>query len=455
MQSVPNLFLFKNQFYAANVLGCALAMVVLTGCQSYQSQPLDLASHAESWRARSSSNEDVRSFARKLSKGSSRGGKFDSGNGLSLAEGETVALLYHPDLRLARAHAGVALATAEHAGLWDDPQLGFDVLRVTESVPSPWLLSSSLSLTLPVSGRLEVERSRAKAVSQAELAKIAETEQKVLHDLREEWLRWTAVGLELEETKGLMAQLEPIVVGTSKLAEVGEMPQTESKLFHIEQEQRRGELARLQGELEESGQNLRALMGLSPGAQVELVPSASFEDSCESGKPSDSHPTMLRLSAEYEVAEKTLLREIRKQYPDLTIGPALEREEGQSRIGLLSGIPVPILNSNKGGIATARAERELARAAYETGYERMVGRLASLNAKARGIKARRSNLEQTLVPLVDRQIGDAWNLVALGEGSSLVLLESLVRAHEVKLDLISIHRDLAQVQTEYRLLQGL
>ena len=454
MHLAPFLFSFKKQSHAVDFLRCVVTITLLTGCQSYQSQPLDLASHAESWRARASSDQDVRSFAKKLSKNSSHSGKFDPGDGLSLSEGETVALLYHPDLRLARARAGVALATAENAGLWDDPRFSLNVLRVVDNIPSPWVIATSLSFTLPVSGRLKVERARAEAVSQAQLAKIAESEQKVLHDLREKWLQWSAVQLELQETKALIAQLEPIVVGTSKLTEAGEMPRTESKLFQIEQEQRRGEQARLQGELEESSQELRALMGLAPGAQVELLVSTSLPNAFGNGPPSESHPTMLRLAAEFEVAEKTLLRETRKQYPDLTLGPAYETEDGQSRIGFTSGIPLPILNSNKGGIATARAQRKLARAAYETEYERIVGRLSSLDAKARGVQARQDNLEQTLVPLVDQQVEDAWNLVALGEGSSLVLLESLVRAHEVKLEIITVHLDLAQVQTEQRLSRG-
>ena len=396
----------------------------------------------------------MRSFAKRLSKTSSSGGKFDPNNGLSLAEGEEVALLYHPDLRVARARAGVALATSENAGLWDDPQLSFDVLRITESVPNRWLVGSSLSFTLPVSGRLEVEKARANAVSQAKLAAIAEAEQKVLNDLRQEWLRWSALKLELDETEAVIARLEPIVVGTSKLTELGEMPETESKLFRIEQEQLRGEAAQLRGELTESGQNLRALMGLAPGASVDLVAFTATGETVRGDSPDQNHPTLVRLSAEYEVAEKTLLAEIRKQYPDLTLGPAFEREEGQSRIGFVSGIPLPILNSNKGGIAAARAEREVARAAYETEYERMVGRLAVLSAKASGIESRRANLEENLGPLVDQQVEDAWNLVALGEGSSLVLLESLVRAHEVKIDLIKIQRDLGQVQSERRFIGG-
>ena len=168
----------------------------------------------------------------------------------------------------------------------------------------------------------------------------------------------------------------------------------------------------------------------------------------------ETSPTLIRLQSEYAVAELTLLREIRKQYPDIQLGPQLEREDGQSKIGIIGAIPIPILNSNKGGIATARAERELARAAFETGIERTEGRLATLRTRLAGTRASRAAIESNVVPLVDRQLGDARRLVELGEGGSLVLLESLTRAHQAKLDLIDARLDERTTENEIRHLLG-
>ncbi|MFT5110636.1 MAG: cobalt-zinc-cadmium efflux system outer membrane protein, partial [Pseudoalteromonas tetraodonis] len=161
-----------------------------------------------------------------------------------------------------------------------------------------------------------------------------------------------------------------------------------------------------------------------------------------------------RLRSEYAVAEQTLLREVRKQYPDVTIGPQGESDEGQSRIGFVGGIPVPILNSNKGGIAKARAEREVAKAAFEIEYEKISGRLAALRARLNGVRARSKTMKDSLVPMVDRQVTDASKLVELGEGGSLVLLESLVRAHEAKLKLIDIRAEESQTSNEIQFLLG-
>lgn len=430
------------------------SLAVLAGCQLYQPSPLDPTAHAEAWRHRGPSDEKVVEFVRRIETTAPRSVRFNPGDGLTLAESEVVALLYNPGLRVARLKAGVAQATAEHAGRWDDPALSFNVLKVTESVPSPWFVNPSLSLTIPISGRLAVEKSRAEAAVHSELARVAEEEWSTLHHLREAWLTWSANRLRLEESERIVASLDSVVETTAKLAEAGELPRTESALFQIEQESRKADIARLRGQVNEGEQEIRSLMGLSPTAPTSLVPMLASPSGKDRARLAETNPTLIRLQSDYEVAELTLLREIRKQYPDLELGPNYESDQGQSRVGVIGGIPIPILNSNKGGIAAAKAEREVARAAFETELERTEGRLAAMRARLDGARARRQSLDSNVVPLVDRQIEDARSLLELGEGGSLVLLESLVRAHEAKLDLIEVRLEESTTQNEIRHLLG-
>ena len=433
-------------------------MAVLAGCQSYDPSPLDAAAHREAWHARTPADESVTTFAERLNEASpDKPVAYDPEDGISLAEGELVAMVYNPDLRLARLKAGVALATADHAGRWDDPQLGVDLLRITESVSDPWIVTAGLAITLPISGRLEAEKSRADAAYQAQLLKVAEAEWKVRHEVRLAWLEWSAAKVKLQQQEQLIESIGTLVDATKKLADAGELPSTEAGLFAIERVQRRYELRRLQGKVAAAEQRLRALLGLSPNAPLQLNPTAisvasSFDDSNKTTV--DNNPALARLTQEYEVAEQTLLREVRKQYPDLTIGPVVESDEGQSRIGLSGGIPLPILNANKQGIAEAKAERELARAAYETEYERLVGSLAQTQAKAKALTGERELVADEMAPLVDQQVNRARKLLDLGEGGGLVLLESLVRAHETKLHLIDVQLDEAKAYAELTYLAG-
>ena len=444
-----------QKFHQKTIHTALLGAVLLAGCTSYQPDPLDLPAHAESWRELSASSEKVATFAKTLAESAPDTVPFNPKNGLTLGEGELVALVFNPDLRIARSLAGVAEATAKYAGLWDDPELSFDVLKIATGVPDPWIVGSALSMTIPVSGRLRVEKKRAKAELHAELDRVAEAEWKVQRELRDAWVDWSAQGRRLEETEKIVKSLDSIVKSTAQLAETGELPKTEAALFSIERESRRAVLEQLKGEVAEGAYQIRAMMGLSPEADVNLIPTLTAVRSVPADAQADkTSVTLARLRNEYEVAEQTLLREVRKQYPDVTVGPQSESDEGQSRIGFVGAIPVPILNSNKGGIAKARAEREVAKAAFETEYEKIAGRLASLRARLGGIRARSKTMNNSLVPMVDRQVADAGKLVELGEGGSLVLLESLVRAHEAKLKLIDIRAEDSRTNNEIQYLLG-
>ena len=437
-------------------LTAATAVITLTGCQTYQSVPLDLETHAQRWRELSPTNKEVREFADEIARSrADLATQFDPADGLSLSEAEIVALVFNPDLRIARSRIGIAEATVEHAGRWSDPTFNLNILKIAEAIPNPWYLSSSLSLTIPVSGRLKAEVSLAEASLGAEWARVAEVEWATRRNLRDAWATWSARQLQHDQTTAILDELDSVINTTSKLVEAGELPAVEASLFLLERESRRVERDQLAAGIAEDLQEIRGLLGLSPEAPVEFVPSiATTSREVVADSPDDRNPTLARLRSEYDQAERTLLTEVRKQYPDLAIGPQVEKDEGQSRIGFVGGIPIPILNANKQGIAEARAAREVARAAYETEYQRIPNRLAATRARLAGIQSRRTNLNSTLIPLVDRQVKDAYRLLSLGEGNSLVLLESLVRAYEVKSQLIDLQLENSRSDNEVHFLLG-
>lgn len=442
---------------AASAIAAGAAIVV-AGCQQYEPMPLDPAGHEAAWRSRLPSDESVRDFAARLADaGQSTPGRFNPSDGLTMAEGELVALVFNPDLRIARLRAGVAAVSAEHAGLWDDPEFAIDVLRVTESVSNPWVITPGLSFTIPISGRLEVEKARADAASRVALHRVAEEEWAVRKDVRLAWLEWSAALWRLEQQEALLGSVTTLGGMAASLAEAGEMPRTEAALFALERAQREHERARMRGRIIEAEQRLRALLGLAPDAPVGLTPALAVE--AADGPPVDADLataslTLARLREEYEVAEQLLRREIRKQYPDLTIGPLYETDQGQSRIGFLGAIPIPVLNANRRGIAEAEAERALARAAYETEHERLIGAVASTRARAASLSEERASIENDLAPLVDRQLADAQRLLEVGESGGLVLLESLVRALDAKLHLIDVRLDEARARADLLFLLG-
>lgn len=428
---------------AGALLSFAGVAAILPGCQSYQPRPLDLPAHGDAWRQRTAGDEPVRAFARRLAQ-AGQPTAFDPADGLELAEAELVALVFNPDLRLARLRAGVALATAEHAGLWEDPQFGLDVLTVTESAANPWQVTPGLAFTIPISGRLGAEKDRADAELSAELARVAELEWATRTRVRQAWLRWSAVRLKDEQAAALLGSIDALVDSTASLADAGEMPRTEAALFVIERASLRQARLRSRREAVALEHELRGLLGLSPGAPFELTPSLVLDadpDGLTAEALAERSPTLGRLREEYEVAEQTLRREVREQYPDLTIGPLAEFDRGDTLLGLSLSLPIPILNANKQGIAEAHAQRELARAEFETTYERLAGSLAAQTEYLFAAAEHRRAIETELIPIVDRHMADARALLELGEDGGLVVLESLSRSAEARLALIDARLD--------------
>jgi len=437
---------------AAALIGVA---VLSTGCQTYEPRPLRPEDHRLAWHARTPGDEPVRAFAERLAQ-SGQVSAFDPSDGLTLEEAEVVALVYNPALRLQRLRAGVVAASAGEAGRWKDPTFSCDLLRITESVPSPWVLTPGLALTIPLSGRLEAEKDRADATIRVALTEIAEQEWKTRFDLRSAWLQWSAARLRAEHIEPLLASVEALVVRASKLGAAGEIPATEAGLFALERVLQQKALRKARDDAKEWLLRVHMQIGLSPEAQVVFVPTLQIPKSGTRDLDASGPETLTlrRLREEYEVAEQTLRMEISKQFPDLVIGPLYETDQGQSRIGFFGALPIPVLNANVQAIAEARAARELARASYETAYEQLVGSFEVEQVRQRSLSADVRFLEDEIVPLVDKQLETAHRMFELGEGGALTLLESVISAGAIRSDLVDArlqaalsHVELARLTT--------
>ena len=110
----------------APATGAAL-LYLLAGCQSYERSPLNILDYRDGMAARISDAEPVSSFLERLtSQGCDVPDRFDPSDGISLAEGEVLALFYNPDLRLVRdecGHRDPGLDLAPFFRSWQRPEL--------------------------------------------------------------------------------------------------------------------------------------------------------------------------------------------------------------------------------------------------------------------------------------------------------------------------------------------
>lgn len=434
-------------FSAALLAGASLVFVA-SGCQHLPPQPLDLAATGAALQARQIDVEPVRAYADALAAVSTADPtSFGVSDGLSLTEAQAIALWYNPSLRIARLEAEQARATAQAAGRWADPELGFETgeksvdaeaggfLRDAGDTTRSWISAPSLSITIPLSGRLGAEKRLSRSMQEVAQLRAVEAEQRLLTELRDAWSRWTATRQRISLLDEHLALLARFTGPADALATAGEVAPSGARLFRIESLRKDAERAREQAAEAEQRAGLLELMGLVPEAPVELLPTLSTESPAEA-EPIETHPALLRAAAEYRAAEDQLRVELRKQYPDLTLSPTYTDEGDETSLVVGMGFPLPVWNANREGIAAAVAARDLARARAEAEYRQLLAERAKAQAALEGSRAQRERLLEGVVPVIDAQVSESLALLEVGELDIVVLHEALTQALETKLELL-------------------
>lgn len=427
-------------------VGLVLSVVSgLTGCHSYERRPLDMSATRAAWLSRSPSDPSVREFAAALDRvdSGSRASGFDPTDGLTLAEAEVVAQVFNPDLRLARLESDVTRATAAHAGLWQDPVIGVDLERIVSGVSgaNAWVAGSTVGMTIPISGRLEAEKARAGADVAAELDRLAAKEWATRSALQELWVEWSAAQMRLEVTERLLERLRDVVALAARQEQSGSMTRIDARLFRVELAGREADLVAIAARVKELELQLRAMLGLPPEETITLVPSVAIAPRSTDVLDlqrllEESNPELAAVRAEYEVSEQSLRAEVRKQYPDLTIGPGYATDQGDSRVLLGLSLPIPLWNRNQQGVAQATASREVARGRFVTTYEHLSMRLAAAFIRFEAGRDQRTLIETSVVPLADEQETDVARVAALGRVDPLLVLESVKAQYAAKIRLL-------------------
>ena len=420
-------------------------------CQSYRAQPLDLAAHNRVFLARTVDPSDLSQFAQTLATGAQGDSFFVADDAISAYEAEAIAMVFNAQLRSARAAAAVMRATSENSGLWQDPSVGVDLTRLLDGSNDAWEAFGNISLTIPLWGRLEVEQSRDALAFAAQIARVHADEWRVRFELRRAWSEWAALELEVAIMRGFIENLERIMVVVEAMETRGEMARVEARLFPMERALARQRLTESEGAQQRARLVIHRLMGLPPEAQFRAAPGRiddytaflmhseyALRDGADIVK---FHPSLVVMDADYLLAERSLELEIRKQYPDLVIGPGFGTQDGQRQFVLGLGVTLPFLNANRQAIAEAFAARDLARIRAEAALETLLDQLAVAHSELSSARASRAIVELEVIPLIEAQDADLRRLAQQGgEVDALLLLGSLQRQQEAKLNLINSTR---------------
>lgn len=425
--------------WLAIVLGCILPLV---GCQSYEPVPIDLESYRAEIASRLDDQETLRAFSQRMSGGeTNEPSLFDLSDGMQGAEAEVVALFYNRTLRMARLRAGVALADRQTAGLWEDPVFGFNGAELL-SPDGPFEYGLTGGLTLPISGRLGVEKDRVGAAYDAQLARVVDAEWSLRAEVRSAWANWSAAEERLKLIDQALLEIDIVIAVSDRLEKAGELKRIEARLLRTERIGLRIERASVHADRDQARLKLLGLMGLLPTTKIDLSPGmqAVAVPDIQDGiaRLIRANTTLAVARADYAVAEQTLRLEVKKQYPDLELGLGYGSENKDDRLLLGASIRVPLLNANRNEIAKARANRELARADAESHFEALAFELTGLHARIDATRQQRDVLQNDLSPMLDEQAKELARLAELGEVDVLILLETTQRQYDAKRRLLDL-----------------
>jgi len=415
--------------------------IFIVGCQSYEPAPLNIDSFRHSLEKRLVDIEPVNAFAHRIAHKNGKPSEFNILDGISPEEGEVIALFYNPELRIARLQSGVALANYETAGLWEDPVFGFDGAEIT-SPSAPFEFGLMANFTIPISGRLKVEKEHAGSAYETKLREVINAEWNVRAELRSHWALWTAATMQVQLINEVVEQLERIIKIAYSLVEVGEINRVEHRLLQVELANNKVQATEAILQLLKTEIKLLAIMGLPPEGAEFLLPEFptinKTEVDDETTRLIDANTELAIQFAKYQTAEESLRLEIKKQYPDIVIGSGYGSEFNNHRVLFGLSIPLSIWNRNQAGIANARTRREVARAEAETTFARLFRELTLANTTLLVKQTQRSFFKDEIVPMLAEQTRDNENIVALGEVDTFILLETVTRQHEAKSRLLEL-----------------
>ncbi len=421
----------------------SFAVAALGGCATYQPKPVDAGTSQAHLDGRRLDDAGLRQFL--ATHGQPAGAEWD------LPRLTLTGLYFSPDLDLARAQYIEAEAGVLAAKARPNPTFRFAPAynRDTPGGFSPWILGHALDVPVETAGKRVDRTAEARHRAEAFRLQIAGRAWTVRSAIRRALTDLQAA----EATADLWHGQRPLLADAARIVEA-QVGAGDVAAIHAAQARiavNRAELAAR--ESERAVTTARSQLAQALGLPLAAVSDVRFSyrglsDATESGNASaartwaaQNRADLLAELAHYAAAEDVLRGEIARQYPDVTLGPGYQLDQGEGKWSLGIGITLPVFHQNQGPIAAAKARRDVAAARFLALQNRIlaeVDRAVADHAAALGdletVKAMRKNLErQTQTIEAQQRVGETSRLDLLRArielaDNSRAELEARVRA---------------------------
>lgn len=428
--------------------------LLLAGCATYQ--PLPLATHVHA----PDNPANVEVDASTLSLPPLRYHVFNPRHGLDMTDVAILAVVNNPELKLARDARGIAHAQAFAARLLPDPVLdlarGFPTSGPAETSSYSFGISYDLGALFTHSLAEDASSASARAV-----------------DLNELWMEWQVAGAARQlfvqsrfETKTLAVLRKETMLlqrhhaqllrahthGDVSLVEVdADLANLQAVQTHRNTNQR---------ELLKTRQAMKALLGLSPHAKLDLTGPATVGTVSAAEIDHDlavlphRRPDLLALASGYRSADAHYRQAILQQFPAIQIGFTRARDaDAISTSGFQISLTLPLFNRNRGHIAIAKATRQKLHDEYSVRLMNAQADVEHILQIQKLLRQQRAELQQSLASTT-KTVAEVRAVAQPGDVSEASELRLKVDAFNQRLDMLSLDEALLEQDVALQTLLG-
>jgi outer membrane protein TolC len=299
--------------------------------------------------------------------------RFDPSDGLDITEVAMLAVVNNPDLKIARAAAGVAHAQAFAAGLLPDPRFGAHVDRPDAGQPGT-TLAKTFTLSFDIISMLTRAPRRAAAGQDARKT-----------DLNLLWMEWQVVAqarqlfVRLTQERQLMEILlqTRTLFGTRNgltqaALQRGLLTLDAVTPYMVALQDVSRQVNDLERLMSQGRHDLNFLLGIGPDVEVPLVGDAALPELDDAAVRTllpdlpRRRPDLVALQAGYAAEEQRLRAAILTQFPGVGVDFSRASDATSVRTaGMGVSLLLPLFNRNRGAIAIEEATRQQLFVEYE------------------------------------------------------------------------------------------
>lgn len=360
--------MFRNSKFSLPAIGIVALILGINGCASYTPRPLpEKPKFLTALPALQVDRKDL-----PLSSGSMQ---LDPSDGLDPDEAAVLAVVNNPDLKVARADAGIAAAQAFAAGLLPDPQLA--LMQDLSNTGGPGA-TKAFSVGINYDFVALLTRSRIRSAADAEGRKA---------NLNLLWQEWQVVAqartlviklLYAQDTMALLQQNRTLFADrydrTRKAVERGLLTADQATPNLVALADVNKQIGDLERQASQSRHDLNKLLGVAPDTVIPLqkprttAPSVPSENAISAALEDIGRrrPDLLALRAGYEAEDQRYRAAILAQFPALNVG--LTRARDSSNVfttSLGATLSLPVFSGNRGNIRIEEATRSRLHAEYQ------------------------------------------------------------------------------------------